>query len=140
MAVERLRTVMAVQDGITRVKDASEQGRGGVGLLELANLFAALGDTLDPRRYSVFTILSGQACLRLTYPFRIGIRRPDSYRRELWFNDSNDPSAPPSDSHVFSLRERFAGTVLSACFTIDPTHIRKRLRDDSDDAEQNRSE
>lgn len=121
-----LRTVMALQDGVTRVEAASSAGRGGVGMMTLANLFAELGDTDEATLESIFTILSGDSCLRVTAPYRNGSPREGSTMRELWFNDTNGPEEPPSPNHAFTASEEFAGTVLSACFTIDPDYVQRR--------------
>ena len=130
---DSLTTVMALQDGITRVAAASDADRGGVGFMELIDVFAELGDNGRDDLPSVFTIISGKTCVRVTTPFRQGARR-SSARRELWFNDMNDPGEPPSKNHVMTLDHDFPGVILSACFTIDPTHLRKKFGDGDADA------
>ncbi len=122
-----MRTVMALQDGVTRVSEASEASRGGVGLMTLVNLFAELGDTDNDALQSVFTILSGSSCLRVTSPYRRGVRGENSTLRELWFNDENCATRAPSASYVFEIEDEFAGTILSACFTIDPEFLNRKL-------------
>jgi hypothetical protein len=124
---ELLRTVMALQDGVTRVESAFLGRRGGVGLMELINTFAELGDNEDADSQSVVTIISGNACVRMTGDYRAGRAGGGTELRELWFNPANDATSPPDRNHVFSLAERFPGTILSACFTIDPTYLRKKL-------------
>jgi hypothetical protein len=122
-----LKTVMALQDGVTRVSEASEGRRGGVGLMTLVNLFGELGETDNADLQSVFTILSGTSCLRVTSPYRHGTARENSTLRELWFNDENCATLPPSANHAFSIKEDLAGTVLSACFKIDPEFLSRKL-------------
>lgn len=122
-----LRTVMALQDGVTRVSAASDAGRGGVGLMTLVNLFADLGDTDAPDLQSVFTILSGSSCLRITSPYRRGVMAEGTTLRELWLNEHNDPVVIPSANHAFTIRDDFAGTIISACFTIDPVFLRRNI-------------
>jgi hypothetical protein len=122
-----LRTVMAIQDGVTRVQAATQAGRGGVGLLELINAFADLGENEDEASQSIVTIISGDSCVRITGPYRTGHAPSGSQLRELWFNERNEPTNPPDRKHVFSLQERFPGTILSACFTIDPTYLRQKM-------------
>lgn len=131
--VERLRTVMALQDGITRDAEASEARRGGVGFMELIDVFAELGDNGRADRPSVFTIISGRTCIRVTAPYQQGNRGNGRWTRELWFNEENDPRKPPSKEHVLTLDTAFPGVILSACFAIDPEHLRRKLDDDDTD-------
>jgi hypothetical protein len=128
---EMLRTVVALQDGITRDPKATEGRRGGFGLMELIDVVADLGDNGRDDSPATFTIVSGHACIRVTGKFGQGQRRTGPLR-ELWFNDANDPSQPPSKEHVMSLDHSFPGVILSACFTIDPAHLRKKLADEPD--------
>ena len=130
---QNLRTVMALQDGVTRVESASRNRRGGVGLIHLINAFADLGDCDREDCASVVTVLSGRSCIRITEPYRKGIAPSGSHLRELWFNDKNDAKEPPDRKHVFTIDQRFPGTILSACFTIDPSYLRKQLATNADD-------
>ena len=127
-----LRTVMALQDGITRVSEASAARRGGVGLLTLVDFFAELGETDKRELDSVFTIISGTSCLRMTYPYRRGTVSESSGLRELWLNSENDANVSPDANHAFSLEDRFAGTILSACFSIDRDFLKRKFAGDDD--------
>lgn len=129
---EALHTVMALQDGVTRDRRASAARRGGVGFMELIEVIAELGDNDLPDQPSVFTIVSGNTCIRVTGEYRQGERKKGAMR-ELWFNDENAPSKPPSKEHVMTLDHEFPGVVLSACFTIDPEHLRKKFDDGGSD-------
>ncbi|WP_374405162.1 hypothetical protein [Pelagerythrobacter sp.] len=128
LSPELAATVVALQDGITRVPAASGAKRGGVGLLELADLVAELGDTDQPELQSRYTILSGSSCLQVTAPYQRGERAPGTQLRELWFNETNSASSVPTESHAFTIPERFAGTVISAWFCIDPEFLRKSMK------------
>ncbi|WP_374593004.1 hypothetical protein [Sphingosinicella sp.] len=123
---ESLRTVMALQDGITRIESATQGRRGGVGFMELIEVFSALGDNGRPEDTSVFTIVSGNTCIRICDPYKRGMPK-DGGLRELWFNANNDRGQAPSQEHVISLKDAFPGVILSACFTIDPEYLRKKL-------------
>jgi hypothetical protein len=129
---EALHTVMALQDGVTRDRSASAARRGGVGFMELIEVIAELGDNDLSDQPSVFTIVSGRSCIRVTGAYRQGQTKKGAMR-ELWFNADNDPRKPPSREHVMTLDHEFPGVVLSACFTIDPEHLRKKLNDDGSD-------
>lgn len=127
---EALRTIMALQDGITRDAAAFAGRRGGVGFMELIDVFAEMGENGRENLDSVFTIISGRTCIRVTGPYRQGKKR-GSWSRELWFNAANDPASPPSKEHVVTLNHSFPGVILSACFTIDPEHLRNKINDDT---------
>lgn len=130
-----LRTIMAVQDGVTRVAEASQDKRGGVGLLSLAAFIADLGETTSADLQSVFTILSGSSCLRITGPFRKGVVSDDSSLRTLWFNEKNCSTEPPSSAHAFTVGTRFDGAILSANFTFDPGHLLRKESDEPRDGQ-----
>lgn len=123
---ECLRTVMALQDGITRVEKATIGRRGGVGFMELVEIFNELGANALPDMSSNLTIISGKACVKVTHPFNRGIIDANGLRK-LWFNDGNDDNAKPCSEHVMSLPIAFPGVILSACFTIDPDYLRGSL-------------
>lgn len=124
---EKLRTVVALQDGVTRVSSASSEERGGVGLLTLVDFFGELGETDNPELSSVFSIVSGNACLRITTPYRMGVAQDLNGMRELWLNPQNDANLPPDANHAFSLEDRFSGTILSACFSIDREFLKRKF-------------
>lgn len=128
LSPELASTIVALQDGVTRVPAASSAKRGGVGLLELADLVADLGDTDQDELKSRYTILSGSSCLHVTAPYDRGRKPTGTQLRELWFNDSNSDNVSPSEEHTFTIRERFAGTVISAWFCIDPEFMRKSMK------------
>lgn len=120
-----LRTVMAVQDGITRVSSSAAAGRGGTGFQEVFDLVNDLGEShvlgCEPR----VTIVSGNACLKLHGPYSIGTRPGnDPYApRQIWFNAANDSDAPPDASYAFRLRKPFPGTLVTMSFVFAPERI-----------------
>lgn len=121
-----LRTVMAVQDGITRVAQSSDENRGGTGFQEVFDMVCELGatdkDGCDPK----ITIISGEACLKLHHPYFQGVRAEnDPYApREIWFNEANDSQLPPDASHAFALKRSFPGTIVTMSFYLDGGHLR----------------
>jgi two-component sensor histidine kinase len=121
------RTIAALQDGITRDEAASVANRGGIGFLTLADVFASLGETDQAELQSVFTILSGTSCLRLTPPYQRGVAAPGDSLRKLWFNVANDGHMKPDANHAFKIEDDFPGTILSASFCIDPGYLRRNL-------------
>lgn len=126
-------TVMALQDGITRLPEAANEGRGGVGMMELVNIFADLGENAAENLQSVFTVLSGTSCVRITNPYRAGIPSQNPHFKELWFNEENDKGVPPSPDHVFELNDRLAGTILTASFVLDREFYKQGFDDRQSD-------
>ena len=124
---ELLNTIAAMQDGITRVPEASAAKRGGVGLLELADLVSELGQTDQTELKSRYTVLSGSSCLRITAPYDRGISDPGTDMRSLWFNNANSDKEAPDSKHAFTINERFAGTIITAWFCVDPEFLKDKL-------------
>ena len=122
---EVLRTLMSVQEGITRVAISASENRGGSGFSEVLDLVNELGDAnltgCEPR----VTIMSGSACLKLHAPFSRGRRKPgDPYSpREIWCNEANDSHLPPSPEHAFSLPQAFPGTIVAMSFVFEPSPL-----------------
>jgi two-component sensor histidine kinase len=122
-STETLSTLFALQDGITRDPQADAASRGGYGLQEVLELVDMLGHSEKPGWEPRVTILSGGACIQLRGPYLKGQRMagPES-PRVLWFNPSNASTVAPDRGYVFDLRERFAGTLISVAFTLDPDY------------------
>jgi hypothetical protein len=129
ISVETLRTVVALQDGVTRDPAASAHHRGGVGLQDVLELVSLLGGTSSPGREPRLTIVSGRSCISLKSPYMVGARKSEGGPRVLWFNRSNVVSDPPDGLHVYDLPEHFAGTIISVVFTLDGAYLREIFDD-----------
>ena len=125
--VESLRTVMALQDGITRIAEANDSHRGGIGLMELTTIVAELGGLGEGDIDSRLSIVSGSSHLRIMHPYRSGEAPTGSRMRELWFNDANCASQPPDPNHVMTMTEHFPGTIIAARFSIDPAYLVRKI-------------
>lgn len=125
-----LRTVVALQDGVTRDSAASAHHRGGVGLQDVLDMVNMLGGTGSPGREPRLTIVSGRSCIQLRNPYIVGSRKTDGGPRVLWFNQANAAADPPDNLHVFDLPEHFAGTIISVAFTLDGAYLREKFNDD----------
>jgi hypothetical protein len=123
-----LKTLYALQDGVTRDPDAEAKNRGGVGLQEVIALMNLLGGVSFPGQEPRLTIVSGTSCISLRTPYIMGERLhgPDS-PRVLWFNPDNNVTNPPDNSHVFDLTEPFAGTIISMSFILDGSYLREKF-------------
>ncbi|MHA6333184.1 hypothetical protein ACXYL9_05820 [Qipengyuania sp. CAU 1752] len=113
-----LLTVLALQDAITSNADASAAGRGGTGLQDVLEFVSDLGAASQSGADVRMTIVSGKSCIRLRHPNLLGARDP-SGKRVQWCNPWNDPTRPPDNSTAFDLPHHFAGTLVSAGFTLD---------------------
>lgn len=134
-----LRTLFALQDGITRDPQAAANGRGGTGLQEVLDLVSELGQTDKAGREPRITIISGTSCIRLQAPYIKGERKGgETSPRVLWCNPENTPDSPPDAAHAFDLTERFAGTIISVAFTLDPDYLNATLEsgETDDDGDQ----
>lgn len=124
ISAETLTTLVALQDGVTSVSEADEQGRGGYGLQEMLDLVNILGntehETLKPR----VTIISGRSCIKLRTPYVRGQRMGSEMSpRVLWCNDANSNADPPDERFVFDLACGIPGTVISIGFILDPDYL-----------------
>ncbi len=125
---DTLRTLFALQDGVTRDAVADNDDRGGVGFQEVMQFVNELGGTSKQGHEPRITIVSGSSCITLRPPYILGHRKGDpSNPRVIWFNPENSPTVPPDRSHVFDLSERFSGTIISVAFTLDPDYLNAKV-------------
>ncbi len=117
---DTLRTIAALQDGVTSAHSAYKGQRGGTGLQDTLAFIGELGGAPKPEADVRVTIVSGSSCIQLRHPILVG--RPDgSDRRVQWCNEANDPGRPPDRDIAFDLPSHFAGTLVSVAFTMDPS-------------------
>lgn len=116
---ETLLTVLALQDAVTSDRDARMNRRGGTGLQDVLEFVSDLGAADHPNADVRVTIVSGKSCIRLRHPNLVG-DRDKSGRRVQWCNPCNDPTQPPDPQTAFDLPAHFAGTLVTAAFTLDP--------------------
>lgn len=124
---ETLRTVLGLQDGITRDISAATNSRGGVGLQEVLRLINALGYSHTGENGPRLTIVSGGSCIQARVPYVIGRVHSETKRRTLWFNDNNDPTEPPDPNFVYDLSSKFPGTVIGVTFVMNKDDLKAVL-------------
>lgn len=129
---ETLRTLFALQDGITRDAAAAAEARGGLGFQEVLTFIRDLGGTTRPGCEPRVTIISGKACIQLRHPYLVGAVKSENGPRVLWCNAENSPNDPPDGAFVYDLPEHFAGTLISIAFTLDPEYLRQSLESERD--------
>lgn len=123
-STETLQTLFALQDGVTRDRNADSAGRGGTGLQDVIELVNILGTNSNPGRTPRLTIISGTSCIMLHGPYITGERKGGEHSaRVIWCNPANSDMEPPDPAYVFDLPERFGGTLISLSFTFDPKHM-----------------
>lgn len=121
---ETLITLAAIQDGITCDPRAFEDGRGGTGLLDIADMVYALAASDAARASARVTIISGRSCIMLNGPYIRGVSEDDDDPRKLWCNATNSRKEAPSSDHVFDLPIKLPGTVISVSFKLDTDYLR----------------
>jgi hypothetical protein len=133
LATETLRTIFALQDGVTRDPAAASERRGGTGFQEVFDLVHTLGGTAKAGLEARIAILSGRACILMRHPYIKGEKRGgEDSPRELWFNGTNDHRIAPDPSFVFDLPYRLAGTLITMAFTLDPEYLNSATDSDED--------
>ena len=136
---ETLKTLIALQDGVTCAAEADTAGRGGYGLQDMLEFVNLLGGTSSGDHQPRVTIISGSSCIMLRTPYIIGNRNegPTS-PRVLWCNENNSNKDVPDESYVFDLSPGLPGTAISIGFILDPEYF-NRLTSASKRNDQNRS-
>ncbi|WP_411818674.1 hypothetical protein [Hyphococcus sp. DH-69] len=129
-----LRTLAALQDGVTCAADADEDQRGGFGLQEMLEIVSLLGETSHPDRSPRVTILSGSSCIRLRKPYLRGEpKETNDPTRVLWCNSMNSKDNIPDPSYVFDLEPGLPGTVISVGFVLDPDYLKAVTAGENDE-------
>ena len=126
-----LATLFALQDDVTSDDAAEIRGRGGFGMMSVLEFVSDIGRTDNPEHAPNVTVVSGNSCIHMKEKFGFGTKNERGLR-ELWFNETNDRSAPPDPNFVKDLRYNFPGTVVSISFTIDPIKLRDADANQSD--------
>lgn len=117
---ETLATVLALQDGISRVEqDDADEPTGGTGLMDVVEFCNEIGQKFTSGESPKIVLISGRAYIKFEKPYLYGCDKEDSARRIQWFNVQNDARTTPDSSHVKDLAFRFPGTLITARFTLD---------------------
>lgn len=131
---DTLRTLAALQDGVTCVPEADAEDRGGYGLQEMLDLVALLGETGARERKPRITIVSGSSCIQLRDPYICGERMDGKDSpRVLWCNDNNSKETPPDVAYVFDLASALPGTCISIGFILDQHYYQQSSLEGAED-------
>jgi hypothetical protein len=127
-----LKTVIALQDGITCDPNASTNQRGGIGFQEIIKLITHLGSTNIPENQPKVVVVSGKACIKLSHPYNVqsqplytSSKVSGTWRRELWLNSQNVRTIPPDPQCIAWLPRHFPGTIVTTSFTLDSKYLGK---------------
>jgi hypothetical protein len=115
-----LRTVFALQDTVTRDRDAYEQGRGGTGFRDIICLFWDLG---GGESNATLSIVSGQTCLNIDTTYRDAVFPAPNQPFNFWLNPTNDQTRPPNRAMITDLDSDFRGTLITMAFTLDAGYL-----------------
>lgn len=127
-SADHLRTVFALQDGVTRSEIAVKEKRNGTGLQDILEFYSDLAAGGAERADASLSIVSGNTCVVCTNPYMHGIRQGgDDSERELWFNEPNDQSIPPDHRNVIELERCLKGTLISMAFTLDLHYLERTV-------------
>ena len=125
-AEQHLRTVYALQPGVTRDADAFNEGRGGVGFGYITSFFADLAGIEDANSSARLAIVSGRTCLHIGYPYCTS-REGRHELRELWLNEHNDNSEPPDAGCIVELEHELKGTLITMSFNLDRGYLERSI-------------
>lgn len=121
-----LKTLAAIQDGVTCVPEADQHERGGTGLMEMLELTNLLGFSDKEEMLPQITIISGRSCVQLKPPyFDCQSVSGEDGERVQWCNSNNSAKTPPDKGHVFDLNVGLPGTAISIRFTLDPQYLQE---------------
>lgn len=135
---EMVFTVFALQEGISRLRDANKEGykargSGTVSMIEMLNDIGKCENGLKPQ----MTIVSGRTQIKFTDHYKMkpvkfenDVVFGSGIKRIIAFNEENNIYAIPDHDSVVKMSEYFPGTVISLKFYLDNRYIinRKRTR------------
>ncbi|MDC0657195.1 hypothetical protein N6L27_04215 [Leisingera sp. SS27] len=123
-----LKTLAALQDGVTCVPEADKADRGGYGLMQMLELTNLLGWSENDNLKPEITIVSGTSCVQLKSPyFECYQPAGADTARVQWCNADNSARMAPDPNHVFDLEKGLPGTAISIRFTLDPQYLQKMM-------------
>lgn len=128
---EMIYTVLALQEGISRLRDKSidgYEGRGS-GTVSMIEMFYDIGKSQNGLKPQM-TIVSGNTQIKFTdnYKMKPMLFKDDvvfetGEKQIIAFNDENDIYAPANSNNVIKMSQFFPGTVISLKFYLDGRYI-----------------
>ena len=125
---KHLRTVFALQDGITRSVVANEEKRNGTGFQDILEFYSDLAGQGVAAADASLAIVSGTTCILCNSAYMHGSKKSgEDSERELWFNEPNDQAAPPDPENVIELDRCLKGTLITMTFTLDLDYLERTV-------------
>lgn len=123
---QHLRTIYALQDFVSRDKNANESERGGTGFSDIIRVFADLSGHENPDVFARLAVVSGHTCLHLSRDdCDLALSQSIGKPFNIWLNDAHDNAIQPRDGCVVELEHEFKGTLITMCFEFDPDYLER---------------
>lgn len=126
-AAEHLRTVFALQPGVSRDAEAIESKSGGTGFSDIMNLFSDLAAIESADCGARLAIVSGNTCIHIGYPYCRSKELKVGETRQIWFNEENTAKVPPDQDVVISLENGLKGTLVTMSFTLEREYLERTI-------------
>jgi hypothetical protein len=126
---ETLRTVCALQDGVSRFEQGVGKVTGGTGIMEFVGLVNDLGGSPSVELKPQLTIISGNSCIMFKDKYSNGVSEGEDEPRMQWFNSTNTLDEPPDPHYVYDLPYKLPGTIVTMRFTLDEDDLQKKAEE-----------
>ena len=108
---ETLASLYAMQDGV------SSLGEGGLGMMDMIEMVAKLGQTDDYKRKPAITIISGNSCIRFHDKY-CSFKQNDDLRCQF-LNANGSAETSPDLNYILDMEYSFPGTIVTMRFSLD---------------------
>ena len=134
---ETIYTVLALQEGISRLRTEKIQGYEfrGSGTVNLIEKFYTIGGTNNSNIEPKMSIISGHTLIKFSDKYKLKKNKfendaifGNTNSRIIAFNDDNDIYKPADSTNVKYMKEYFPGTVISLKFYLDRSYIEKKKK------------
>lgn len=121
---ENIITLLAMQDGISRLISKKEPDRG-TGTVRLITEFQKIGQTVRDEFNPEMAIISGKTKILFNnnYSMKEAVFG-NSSRNVIFFNKENSAEYCPDSKNVIKLKESFPGTIITIKIYLDNTHLK----------------
>lgn len=118
-------TLHSLQDGISRKFDAGTNPDRGSGTVKLFTHFQEIGRT-DSGLRPQLSVTSGNSHIVFNGEYKMEKNLDGRY--VIAFNETNDLNVKPDGKYVYSLKNKFPGTVITLKFYLDEKYLEKIIR------------
>lgn len=134
---ETIYTVLALQEGISRLRTDKIQGYEfrGSGTVNLIERFYTIGGTKYTNVEPKMTIVSGHTHIQFSDKYRLKKQKfnddpifGNTNCRIIAFNSTNDIYKPADPNYVKYMDEYFPGTIISLKFYLDRSYIEEKKK------------